>query len=261
MKQSVDKKTALCLGLFLLPLLLSAASAGQAKRRITGDWQVKVDFDGQQLPLILSFSEDDDGQIKGELIHLWGLGELSDIKHEGDALSFVQHYQSQGQERTAHFTGSVRRGQLSGTYSMDRGDFNAEGVRLRRMPAVAGEWETKLRSADREIHANLILKADDQRKLTADWKDPRGEQQITNVNFKAGKLTFDRKRKTQDRSWESSFEGKIKGHTLTGSIKSERGDIAVEGKRVGAALVGLWELDITTDSGSRKQLLRDKPRP
>ena len=201
MKQSAKERTALCLGLIISAALLIPISAGQAKRRITGDWQIKVDFNGQQIPSILSFSEDDDGRIKGELIHLWGLGELSDIKHEGDDLSFVQHYQSQDQKRTAHFAGSVRRGQLFGTYSTDRGDFKAEGVRLRRMPAVAGEWETKLTSADREIHANLIVKADDQRQLTADWKDPRGEQQITNVNFKAGKLTFDRKRKTEDRSW------------------------------------------------------------
>ncbi|HUT46879.1 MAG TPA: hypothetical protein VMX36_11385 [Sedimentisphaerales bacterium] len=81
----------------------------------------------------------------------------------------------------------------------------------------------------------------------------------TNVNFKAGKLTFDRKSNIQDRQWESSFEGKIKGHALAGVIKSERGDITVEGKRVGAEVVGLWELDITSDSGSRKQLLRINP--
>jgi hypothetical protein len=79
------------------------------------------------------------------------------------------------------------------------------------------------------------------------------------LNFKAGKLTFDRKSKVQDRQWESSFEGTIKNHTLSGVIKSDRGDIQVEGKRIGAPIVGLWELDITSDWGSWKQLLRVNP--
>jgi len=259
MKQSANWRTVLFLGLIILPMSLAQVSAGQAKRGIAGDWQVKVDFNGQQMSSILSLSEDDDGKLKGELISLWGLSELRDIKHEGNKLSFVQVYQFRDQENTTNFKGSIRRGQISGTFSSDRGDFEAEGVRLRRVPVIAGEWETTLKMDDREFTASLIVKADEQRKLIAEWESQWGEHEITNVNFKAGILTFDRKSKIQDRQWESSFEGKTKGHTLTGVIKSERGDITVEGKRVGAAVVGLWELDITSDSGSRKQLLRINP--
>jgi hypothetical protein len=79
------------------------------------------------------------------------------------------------------------------------------------------------------------------------------------VEFKGGKLTFKRKSKIQDRQWESTFEGTIKGHTLSGTITWEQGDITAKGKRVGAALVGQWELEIASDSGSRKQLLRINP--
>ena len=259
MKQSANWRTVRFLGLIILPMSLAQLSAGQAKRGITGDWQVKADFNGQQMSSILSLSEDDDGKLKGELINLWGLSELRDIKHEGNELSFVQVYQFRDQENTTNFTGSIRRGRLSGTFSSDRGDFEAEGVRLRRVPVIAGQWETTLKMDEREFTANLIVKTDEERKLTAEWESQWGEHEITNVNFKAGKLTFDRKSKIQDRQWESSFEGKIKGPTLTGVIKSERSDITVEGKRVGAAVVGLWELDMTSDSGSRKQLLRINP--
>ncbi|GAH48208.1 unnamed protein product, partial [marine sediment metagenome] len=100
---------------------------------------------------------------------------------------------------------------------------------------------------------------DEEGKLAADWQSQWGEHEITDVNFKAGKLTFKRKSKIQDRQWESTFEGTIKAHALSGTITSERGDITAEGKRVGAALVGQWELEITSDSGSRKQLLRVNP--
>ena len=259
MKQSAKRRTVLFVGLIVLPMSLTQVSAGQAKRGITGDWQLNVDFNGRQMSSILSFSEDDGGKLKGEVINLWGLSELRDVKHEGKELSFIQVYQSRDQESTTNFTGSIQRGKLSGTFSSDRGDFQAQGARLRRLPAIVGEWETKLKIDDRQFTANLIVTADEQRQLTADWKSQWGEHEITNVNFKAGNLTFDRKSKIQDRQFDSSFEGKIKGHGLSGVIKSERGEITVEGKRVGAAVVGLWELDITSDSGSRKQLLRINP--
>ena len=208
---------------------------------------------------ILSLSEGDDGKLKGELLNFWGLGELRDLKREGNELSFVQVNRFRGQESKTNFTGIIGRGKLSGTFSSERGDFQAEGVRLRRPPAVVGEWETTFKIGDRQVTANLIVKADEQRQLTADWKSQWGEHEIRNVNFEAGKLTFDRKSTFQDRQFDSSFEGKVKGRVLTAVIKSDRGEIAAEGKRIGAEVVGLWELDIKSDSGNRKQLLRINP--
>jgi hypothetical protein len=238
---------------------LAQVSAGQAKRGITGDWQVQVDFDGRQMTSILSLSEDKDNELKGELISLWGVSTLRDLKYEGNQLSLVQVNRFRDEETTTNFTGTVRRGKLSGTFSSDRGQFEAEGTRLRRMPMAVGNWETKLKMDEREFTAVLAVKANEERELSVDWQSQWGEHEITNVNFKAGKLTFDRKSEIQDRQWESTFEGTIKGHTLTGVIKSDRNEITVEGKRVGAAVVGLWELDIASDSGSRKQLLRINP--
>ena len=123
MRQSAKVRAVLLVGLIVLPMSLARVSAGQAGRGITGDWQVKVDYDGRQMSSILSLSEDDDGRLKGELINLWGITELRDLKREGNELSFVQVTQFRDQERTSNFTGSIRRGKLSGTFSSDRGDF------------------------------------------------------------------------------------------------------------------------------------------
>jgi len=259
MKHSAKRRTVLFLGLIILSISWTQVSAGQAKRGITGHWQVEVDFIGQKMSSVLSLSEGNDDKLRGELISLRGISELRDLKHEANELSFVQVTQFRDQERTTTFTGSIRRGKLSGTFSSDRGDSQAEGVRLRRVPAIAGQWQIAFKINDRQVTANLVVKADEQRQLTADWESQWGEHEITNVAFKAGNLTFDRKSTIRDRQFDSSFEGKVKGHTLTGTIKSKRGDITVEGNRVGAAVVGLWELDIASDSGSRKQLLRINP--
>jgi hypothetical protein len=259
MKQTAISRTVRFLVLTVLLIPLAHVSAGPAKRGITGDWQVKVDFDGRQMTSILSLSNDEEGKLKGEWISFWGLTELSDIEHEGNKLSFAQVNRFGERESKTNFTGSIRRGKLSGTLSSDRGEYNAEGTRLRRMPMVVGNWETTLKTDRGEFAANLIVNANEQGKLTADWQSQWGEHEITNVNFKAGKLTFERNSKAQDRQWESSFEGTIKGHTLTGVIKSDRGEITAEGKRVGAVIVGQWELEVTSDSGSRRQLLRINP--
>ncbi len=42
-------------------------------------------------------------------------------------------------------------------------------------------------------------------------------------------------------------------------MKSERGEITVEGKLIGGSLIGTWNLEVTSERGSRKQRLRVNP--
>ena len=42
-------------------------------------------------------------------------------------------------------------------------------------------------------------------------------------------------------------------------FKSERGEITAEGKRIGAAVIGTWNLEVTTERGNRKQRLIVNP--
>jgi hypothetical protein len=42
-------------------------------------------------------------------------------------------------------------------------------------------------------------------------------------------------------------------------MKSEMGEVQVEGKLIGAALIGTWNLDIESERGPRKQRLRINP--
>ncbi len=254
-----SRKTVCFLTLIVLITPLTQVTAGPAKKWIAGDWQVKADVDGQQITSILSLARGKEDKLAGKWIGFWGVSELSDIKHEGKELSFAWSARFGDSESRMNFKGLIERGKLSGLLSSDRGEFQVEGERLRRVPMAAGNWETKLKMGEREFTAMLAVKADKKGKLTADWQSQWGEHEITDVKLKSGKLTFRRKSKIQDRQWESTFEGTVKGHKLSGTFKSEFGDITVEGNRVGTALVGQWELDITSDSGSRKQLLRVNP--
>ncbi|MFH1718736.1 MAG: methyltransferase domain-containing protein [Planctomycetota bacterium] len=259
MKQSAISSIVRLLGLIVVLVPMAQVSAGPARKGITGDWEVKVDFDGREFTSILSLSNDKDGKLKGEWISFWGISELRSLEYESSQLSFVQVYRFGENETTSNFKGTISGGMLSGTFSSDRGEYKAEGKRLARVPAAAGSWEMKFKVQDREITTTLQVKADAKGKLTANWQSEYGEHKITDVNFKNRKLTFKRTSKMQDREWESTFEGTVKGAALSGVIKSEFGDITAEGKRIGAAIVGQWVLEVASDSGSRKQLLRVNP--
>ncbi len=263
MKQRVMYRMVRILGLIVLLAPPAHLAAGPAKKGITGDWQVKVDFDGRQMTSILSLSNDAEGNLKGEWTSFFGLTELSDLKYEGNKLSFVQVNRFGDRETETKFTGTIEKGKLSGTLSSDRGEYKAEGARLQQVPVPVGNWDMKLKTGTREFTAVLTVRANEKGKLTADWNKEGEHDEITNVKFKAGKLTFDsRKSKIQTRQYNFAFEGTIKGQTLTGVFKSdqaEMADITAEGKRVGAAVIGRWELEITSDPGARKQLLRINP--
>ncbi|MDT8300436.1 MAG: methyltransferase domain-containing protein [Sedimentisphaerales bacterium] len=259
MKVLTSLKTVCLLMLMLFMLYSSQASAGQQKRGITGDWEIKMDFNDREVTSILSFSQDKEGKLEGKWIAFWGVNELNNLKYEENKLSFTHVSRFGDNEITSNFAGAIQRGKLSGTLSNDRGDFEVGGKRLRQMPMIMGSWEMKFKVGEREVTTTLVVKADEAGKPAALWQSQWGEHQISDIIFKKGKLTFQRKSKFQDQEFDSTFEGTLKAHKLSGVIKSERGDIAVEGTRVGAALVGQWDLEISSDSGSRKQLLRVNP--
>jgi len=259
MKVLTSLKAVCFLALMLFLTFSSQALAGQQKRGIAGDWEFTMDFNGQKVTSMVSFSQDKESKLTGKWIGFWGVDELNNLKYEENKLSFTQVSRFGDNEITSNFAGAIQRGKLSGTLSNDRGEFEVEGKRLRRMPMVMGSWEMKFKVGERDITTTLVVKADDSGKPAAQWQSQWGEHQITDVTFKKGKLTFQRKSKFQDQEFESTFEGTLKAHKLSGVMKTERGDITIEGTRIGAILVGQWEIEITTDSGTRKQLLRINP--
>jgi hypothetical protein len=229
-------------------------------RGLYGDWQVKVDYDGRQFESILSFSRDSEGNQIGSWISFMGLSELKDVKYEEGQLSFAWSRQNrEGESTTSSFKGTIEDGKISGILSSDRGENKLEGKRSPRVPRAVGSWEMKYKIGEREVTSKLIVNADKEGKLTAQWQSQRGESEITDVQYERGNLTFKRKSTYQDSQRESAFEGTVRGDTLSGVMKSERGEITVEGKLIGGSLIGTWNLEVTSERGNRKQRLMVNP--
>jgi len=264
MKKHTFLKAALFCSLILLVTASAYASARSSSERrgrsgLYGDWNIKVQFGERQMDSILAFSRDREGNRTGQWISLWGLTELQNVKFEEGKLTFSQVTRFGDNEYKSSFAGTVAEGKMTGTLSSDRGESKVEGKPAPRMPRAVGNWDMKFKIGDREISSTLIVKLDKEGKLIAEWQSQRGEHKVTDVQYERGKLTLKRTTKIEDREWESTFEGNVERDTLTGTIKSERGDIAAEGTRIGTAAIGTWNLQLTSDRGTRAQRLKVNP--
>jgi SAM-dependent methyltransferase len=228
---------------------------------IWGDWQLtQVDKDGHTFSPILSFSEDPAGKLTGHWISLGSDDDLADLEYSNYRLSFKRIERLSDFYRISSFTGSADRESLEGMLTEEqRGVSKVQGKWIRPMPEAAGTWEGKITVNDQVYPASLIIRADKDGKLAAEWKSQWGEHSITDVTFKDDKLTFKRKSNVQDRQWESSFEGTIKGDALSGKFKSELGENAFQAQRLGAGLIGKWHFQIQSEAGSYSQILTVNP--
>ena len=258
MKQATSRKAVWFISLLVLLALSAEVSAQRSRRReLYGDWEVKADFNGRQMESILSFFWEEDDTLTGEWIGWRGVSELKDIEYEGGQLSFVRaHENREGQSTKSKFTGTIEDGKLSGTISSERGEYKLEGRRSQRMPRAVGSWEMKLKTGEEESTAKLVINSEEGGNLTGQWQDERGEHEITDVKYERGRLMFRRKSKVDALEWESIFGGRVRRDSLLGAIKSKTGETAAEGKRIGTRLIGTWNLEVTSERGSRKQRLK-----
>lgn len=232
-------------------LLLLQTSFALAAEDIMGEWEMKMDFGGRDSFATMTISKKADGTLAGK----WGSGELSDVKFEVGKLTFVRTIRFGDQEFTMEYEGTLKDGKITGTMSSDRGEFAANGARRKPKLPVLGHWDINFNVGDREINARLSISEKPDGTLEGKWAEP-GEHVLSNVKFKDGKLTLTRDSKIEDFEFQTNCELTAKGNELTGTMKSDMGDLQVNGKRVGAELVGKWKLTTTSDFGTRTSMMR-----
>ena len=239
--------------LFLVSILALAAGTSSVlgAEEITGNWEITMDFNGRQSFATLSIFRNADGTLAGK----WGASELTDVKFEDTKLTFVRTIKVQDREFKMTYEGTLKDGRLTGKISGERGEFSANGARIKPRPTILGQWDLSYKIGDRDVSAKLAVSQKPDGALDGKWTSEFGESVVSNVKFQDGKLSLSRKTKLPGGEFESTFEGNVTGHKLAGTIKSDRGEVAVSGQRVGAALVGKWELTSTSERGPRTRTL------
>ena len=261
MKEKTHLKCILVLALVWVLLSSAQLSAQQRGRGISGDWLVKAEFDGRTFEFLISFSRDREGNWTGYRISgFGGLSELKNLQFDAGKLSFAYDRRNRdGDTNTSTFAGTIQGGQLTGTLSSDRGDYEIKGARMPRVPSAVGKWEMSYSVGDREITSTLIINADAEGELTAVWPSERLTHTVTGLTYERGNLTFKRASKMGDRQWEATFKGTLRGNRISGAFSSDRGEMQVAGQRIGGALIGTWMLETTSERGTRKQRLLVNP--
>lgn len=240
--------------------LFSAQPERRRGMRLGGDWRVKMKVGEMEWESILSFSRGAERQLTGEWISLWGVSELKDVTFEDGKLAFTQSRPGRdGETVTSKFAGTIDGRSLTGTLTTPRGEMKIEGARTPWMPRVVGRWEMTLEMGEREVTTTLVVSRKGEEELAVAWESSRVEHTISDVAYERGRLTFRAQSKMGEREWASTFEGTFRGDTCTGTIRSDRGEIPVFGKRLGAAAIGTWNLEVAFGERSAKQRLRILP--
>jgi len=234
-----------------LVLLFLLAFAGPvavvcAADDITGPWEMTMDFGGRLAFATLTVSKNADGTFAGK----WGSDNLSSVKFDGQKLTFTRTIKFGDNEFTMTYAGTLKDGKITGEFSTDNGPFGANGARKKPFAPAVGQWDMQYKIGDRDVTGRLAISQKADGSLEGKWTSERGESTISNVKSQDGKLTFDRTSSFNGNEFKSSFEGTVQNDRLTGTFKSERGEIAAAGQRFGAMVIGTWELTITSDRGT-----------
>lgn len=233
-------------------LLLVQASLAWSAEDITGEWELTMELNGLPSYAILTISKNADGTLAGK----WGTDELSGVKFENRKLTFVRRVRLGNREITMNYRGVLENGKIEGTLTNDQGEFAASGARRKPRLPILGQWDINYKVGKYDIAGRLTVLQKPNGALEGTWDIEEGEHAISNIQFKDGKLTFDRKSKVNDIEFETAFEGVIQGDTIKGTFKNEMGQWLAKGHRVGTALIGEWELTSTSDVGTRKGMMR-----
>ncbi|MFC1782460.1 hypothetical protein ACFL02_02615 [Planctomycetota bacterium] len=277
--------------------------------KIVGEWEFTMQFGGrggrggqraqqqraqptqQRPPTKIVFTKNPDGTFSGKWEGGMGGGrggqrggqragmgttELSDVKLEDNKLTFVRKMQMQDRDFSMTFAGTVEGDTIKGNMTMAMmGQGQEMPVTMTRVKPLAalGDWEISMTFGEREITSTMTITQDPDGSLAGKSVGQRGETPLADVKFENGILTYKQTRSRGGEQTVSTFEGKIEGDILTGTLKTGDREIPIKGKRAGApvpaappappvavaakvetaaaALVGTWELTSESQRGTR----------
>jgi hypothetical protein len=252
--------TAKCVAVISL-LFLGGASILHAADEITGLWEARMDFGGRESFAELSISKNPDGSLSAK----WGSDELSDVKFRDGKLTFTRTVGRGDRQFTSNFEATLSEGKLTGKMTSNMGEYNVVCTRPKPMSPAVGRWNMRIKLDDADIEALLTISQNADGILSGQWANEPGEHVISDVNYHDGRLTFNRHVKLAGPEpnmvfeFDTPFQGTIEGNKLTGMMKNEMGQWQVTGTRVGAALIGKWEMTTTSDRGTRTHVLTIYP--
>lgn len=112
--------------------------------------------------------------------------------------------------------------------------------------SIFGDWQVKVPFGERDMDVILsFTRSGPDGDWTGQWISAWGMNQLQDVTFEDGALTFTHVARFGDNEYVSDFKGTVEDGTLTGTLSGERGDVEVKGlrRRRLSPAVGRWQLN------------------
>ena len=158
--------------------------------------------------------------------------ELDDVRFQDNAVTFSQSVRFGSDTYKANFAGTIEGNQLSGTFKHGGSQSTIEAERSQETMAegkesdapLVGIWMLDL-TGDRGNSRQRL-------RINPDMSGMYGMNEIDKIVFDGDSVSFTIVRQFGSRTFETTFEGKLQGSSLTGEISAFRGTQTVVGTKV-----------------------------
>ncbi len=235
-------------GIFVMSLILATTSAfADHHAGAVGEWDMTLDFQGQEVPGTLSIEMDGDA-LKGTWTGQGNTSELTNLEYAEDgALTFNRSVEFGGQTYDLSFTGKIEGDSVTGEFDTPMGALAVEGSRpggggeapaeeggSGGADALLGSWETTTVSELGTLEATMEFTV----AISGTYIGDGAEFEMTDIALDGDKVTFKMVAEMDGTELPLTFEGKIDGTSLTGEFISDLGNGQVTATKVGGAAGG-----------------------
>ncbi len=261
--KSIFNSKRLLVACLLAGCLFSLTTDAQEQRRrgrgLWGDWVLKIESDNPQrrrFSSILTFTRSQ-GKRGAQLISWFGVSDVKNLKFEEGTLSFVLERRNRnGDTVESNYKGTLKDGKISGTVTSGDRERKFTLERSPRPSRATGTWAIEFMVGERLVKNDLVISPAKEDQLKVEWKSTRATHKISEVKYSRGALSFKSHVTIEENEIDIEVKAALRGGALNGKIISENGEIDLKGKLVGAPLVGVWNLESTSERGTRKNRLR-----
>lgn len=217
------------------------AVSGFAAEDAVGEWK----GEGPRGEFTIVISKEADGSLTGQMITGRGPNDLTNVKLDGDQLSFVNRLEFNDQSFELSFTGKIDGDTFTGTINTPRGE---NPIELKRaggsggIEALVGTWNLKGESRFGLMEHKLVVTADGK----ATYESSGRVSEVTNLMIEGNKVNFDvTTYGGGGGSYDVAFSGNFDDEGLRGDIISNGATFvtlkAPRARDIGL-MVGTWNL-------------------
>jgi len=205
----------------VLAVLLVAVITHAAETPV-GDWK----GESSRGEYTIAITSDDAGTLAGQMTSGRGPNDLTNLKHDGNQLSFTNLLEFNGQSVELNFAGTIDGDTFTGTISTPRGERPITLTRAQSgatgIPDLVGTWKLVGESQFGTLEHTFVLNEDG----TGTYASSGESSDISNLKVEGKKVTFDMTVYGGPQPYPVAFDGAYDADALTGDMISQGSSFA-----------------------------------